>query len=220
MFRLVSGMTFANNPFNMLKSLSSVVAIAFTTGAFGIIFTTMWNLSFAYAGWRLLLMMLAAIFGMMIWMIVAHGLWESKKESNNKRITTLYNLTTTMTLTVSVMIYYTILFILFLIAALIVLPSGYLGQTLQLKTSANLTIYIKLAWFAASISTVAGAIGVGLNNEALILESTYGYRQKQRYKQLHEEQQQSKEQQKQTQKDIQEKKQEEEQKAREQSDSN
>lgn len=220
MFRLVSGMTFANNPFNMLKSLSSVVAIAFTTGAFGIIFTTMWNLSFAYAGWRLLLMMLTAIFGMMIWMIVAHGLWESKKESNNKRITTLYNLTTTMTLTVSVMIYYTILFILFLIAALIVLPSGYLGQTLQLKTSANLTIYIKLAWFAASISTVAGAIGVGLNNEALILESTYGYRQKQRYKQLHEEQQQSKEQQKQTQKDIQEKKQEEEQKAREQSDSN
>src|SRR5699024_5648855 len=111
-------------------------------------------------------------------------------------------------------------FILFLIASLIVLPSRYIGQTLQLKTSANLTRYIKHAWFAASISIVDGAIGVGVNNEALILASTYGYRQKQRYKKLHEEQQKSKEQQKQTQKDNQEKKQEEEQKAREQSDSN
>ncbi|WP_210138492.1 5,10-methylene-tetrahydrofolate dehydrogenase [Staphylococcus sp. GDB9P120P] len=219
-FRLVSGMTFANNPFNMLKSLSNVVAIAFTTGAFGIIFTTMWNLSFVYSEWRLLLMMLVAIFGMMIWMIIAHNLWESKKESTNKQITTLYNLTTTMTLTVSVMIYYVILFSLFLVASLIVLPSDYLGQALQFKTSASLITYINLAWFAASISTVAGAIGVGLNNETLILESTYGYRQKQRYKQLHKEQQQQEQQQRKAQADIQEKRQEEEQKVRKQQDSN
>ena len=128
-----------------------------------------------------------------------------KKESTNKQITTLYNLTTTMTLTVSVIIYYFILFSLFLIASLIVLPSDYLGQALQLKTSAGLTTYINLAWFAASISTVAGAIGVGLNNEALILESTYGYRQKQRYKQLHKEQQQQEQQQRKAQEDIKEK---------------
>ena len=29
MFRLVSGMTFANNPLNMMASLSNIVAIAF-----------------------------------------------------------------------------------------------------------------------------------------------------------------------------------------------
>lgn len=43
--RLVTGMTFANNPYNMMQSLSGVTAIAFATGAFGIIFSTMWNLS-------------------------------------------------------------------------------------------------------------------------------------------------------------------------------
>ena len=37
MFRLVSGMTFANNPLNMMASLSNIVAIAFTTGAFGLV---------------------------------------------------------------------------------------------------------------------------------------------------------------------------------------
>ena len=43
MFRLVSGMTFANNPLNMMASLSNIVAIAFTTGAFGLVFDNVAN---------------------------------------------------------------------------------------------------------------------------------------------------------------------------------
>ncbi|MDG0844267.1 5,10-methylene-tetrahydrofolate dehydrogenase [Staphylococcus equorum] len=213
-FRLISGMTFANNPLNMLSSLSNVVAIAFTTGAFGIVFTTMWNLSYVYSSWRMLLMMLVAIFGMMFWIIVAHHLWESKKESRNKSVTMLYNLTTVLTLTISLIIYYIILFFLFLIATLVVLPSGYLGQTLQMGGSATLSTYINLAWFATSISTVAGAIGAGLNNEELILESTYGFRQKERYKKMEDQEKQQEQKRTEVKKDIEEKKQEEEQKAK------
>lgn len=211
-FRLISGMTFANNPFNMLKSLSNVVAIAFTTGAFGIVFTTMWNLSFVYSAWRMLLIMLVAILGMMVWIIVAHNLWESSKESNNKQITMLYNLTTT--LTVSIVFYYLILFFLFLLASLVVLPPGYLGQTLQLNGSANFITYINLAWFATSISTVAGAIGAGLNNESQILESTYGYRQKQRYQKMAEDEKERAEREEDAQDAIKTKKQESEAKAK------
>ncbi|MGW7976431.1 5,10-methylene-tetrahydrofolate dehydrogenase [Staphylococcus xylosus] len=213
-FRLISGMTFANNPFNMLKSLSNVVAIAFTTGAFGIVFTTMWNLSFVYSAWRMLLIMLVAILGMMVWIIVAHNLWESSKESNNKQITMLYNLTTTLTLTVSIVFYYLILFFLFLLASLVVLPPGYLGQTLQLNGSANFITYINLAWFATSISTVAGAIGAGLNNESQILESTYGYRQKQRYQKMAEDEKERAEREEDAQDAIKTKKQESEAKAK------
>lgn len=218
-FRLISGMTFANNPFNMLKSLSNVVAIAFTTGAFGIVFTTMWNLSFVYSVWRMLLIMLVAILGMMVWIIVAHNLWESSKESNNKQITMLYNLTTTLTLTVSIVFYYLILFCLFLLASLVVLPPGYLGQTLQLNGSANFITYINLAWFATSISTVAGAIGAGLNNESQILESTYGYRQKQRYKKMDEDEKERAEREEDAQYAIKAKKQESEAKAKQYKDS-
>ncbi|MDW8797860.1 5,10-methylene-tetrahydrofolate dehydrogenase [Staphylococcus pseudoxylosus] len=218
-FRLISGMTFANNPFNMLKSLSNVVAIAFTTGAFGIVFTTMWNLSFVYSVWRMLLIMLVAILGMMVWIIVAHNLWESSKESNNKQITMLYNLTTTLTLTVSIVFYYLILFCLFLLASLVVLPPGYLGQTLQLNGPANFITYINLAWFATSISTVAGAIGAGLNNESQILESTYGYRQKQRYKKMDEDEKERAEREEDAQYAIKAKKQESEAKAKQYKDS-
>lgn len=218
-FRLISGMTFANNPFNMLKSLSNVVAIAFTTGAFGIVFTTMWNLSFVYSAWRMLFIMLVAILGMMVWIIVAHNLWESSKESNNKQITMLYNLTTTLTLTVSIVFYYLILFCLFLLASLVVLPPGYLGQTLQLNGPASFITYINLAWFATSISTVAGAIGAGLNNESQILESTYGYRQKQRYQKMDEDEKARAEREEDVQDAIKAKKQESEAKAKQYKDS-
>ncbi len=67
-----------------------------------------------------------------------------------------------------------------------ILPPDYLGQTLKMGRSADFITFFNLAWFAASISTVAGAIGAGLNNEELILESTYGYRQKMRYKRIKE----------------------------------
>src|SRR5699024_627702 len=39
--RILTGMTFINNPLNMLQTLSGVLAIGFTTGAFCMAFTTM-----------------------------------------------------------------------------------------------------------------------------------------------------------------------------------
>lgn len=181
MVRLVSGMTFANNPLNMMASLSNIVAIAFTTGAFGLIFTTMWQMSMEFSMWRLFGISIIAVLGMLLWIMMSHDLWESVKQSRNKRITWLYNLTTVMTLFVAIIIYYIILYTLFLIAELVLLPSDFLGQQVGLKGPAGIDLYLSIPWFVASISTVAGAIGAGLLNDRLIKESTYGYRQQMRY---------------------------------------
>ncbi|MDU6534997.1 MAG: hypothetical protein E6517_06090, partial [Intestinibacter bartlettii] len=128
MIRLVSGMTFANNPLNMMASLSNIVAIAFTTGAFGLIFSTMWNMGLDFSVWRLFGISIMAILGMLVWIMVSHGLWESTKKAKHKRIVMLYNLTTIMTLLIAIFIYYMILYLLFLIAELVLLPPGFLGQ--------------------------------------------------------------------------------------------
>lgn len=181
MIRLVSGMTFANNPLNMMASLSNIVAIAFTTGAFGLIFSTMWNMGLDFSVWRLFGISVMAILGMLVWIMVSHGLWESTKKAKHKRIVMLYNLTTIMTLLIAIVIYYMILYLLFLIAELVLLPPGFLGQQVGLKEPASVQLYLSIPWFATSISTVAGAIGAGLLNDQLIKESTYGYRQKVRY---------------------------------------
>lgn len=181
MFRLVSGMTFANNPLNMMASLSNTVAIAFTTGAFGLVFTTMWQMAYNFSMWRLFGISIIAIIGMLIWIMMSHDLWEPVNKSNHKHITWLYNLTTIMTLIFAIIIYYIILYLLFLIAEIVLLPSGFLGQQVGLKGPAGIDLYLSIPWFAASISTVAGAIGAGLLNDELIKESTYGYRQRVRY---------------------------------------
>src|SRR5699024_5437890 len=43
-FKLILGMTIANNPLRIMASFKGVTTVAFTTGAFGLIFPTIWKL--------------------------------------------------------------------------------------------------------------------------------------------------------------------------------
>ena len=184
LIRLLLGMTYANNPLQMMSSLTGVVAIAFTTGGFGLAFTTMWKLSHLFSNWRLSAITAAAIIGMSAWVIIAHELWEPVKTSAHKRVSRLYNLTTLSTLLIAVSVYYLVVFSLFLMLSSILIPPGFLGETLNLSSSATWIDYVNIAWFAASLSTITGAIGVGLESESVVRDSTYGYRQRYRYKQV------------------------------------
>jgi hypothetical protein len=180
--QLVTGMTRANNPFNMMKSLTSSIALSFTTGAFGMVFTTMWQLSYTFSELRLTVLSLASIFAMVVWIILAHNLWETASSKKEKYVARLYNSTTVVTLFISVLTYYMTLFVLFLITCLTIIPPDFLGKTLGLSGAASFLQFVEIAWLAASIATVAGAIGVGLTNEKLVKESTFGHRQQNRYK--------------------------------------
>ncbi|MEJ7286369.1 5,10-methylene-tetrahydrofolate dehydrogenase, partial [Staphylococcus epidermidis] len=82
-----------------------------------------------------------AILGMLLWIMMSHDLWESTKQSSNKRITLLYNLTTVMTLFIAVIIYYIILYLMFLFAELVLLPADFLGQQISLKGPAGPDLY-------------------------------------------------------------------------------
>lgn len=184
--RLMGGMSWANNPFNMMRSLSGVIAIAFATGSFGLIFSTMWNLSYYFPNWRLIAITLMAVFGMVLWIIVSHNLWETTKEKKNKPIVKLYNHTTLLTLFISLFFYYIVLYIMFLSASLMLLPANYVAMSID-ADQVGITFYFQLAWFAASLSTVVGAIGAGLQDSDLVRRSTYGHRQRFRYEQTLEE---------------------------------
>ena len=117
---------------------------------------------------------------MLLWIMMSHDLWESVKQSRNKRITWLYNLTTVMTLFVAIIIYYIILYTLFLIAELVLLPSDFLGQQVGLKGPVGIDLYLSIPWFSLLFQLLQVRL-VGLLNDQLIKESTYGYRQQMRY---------------------------------------
>lgn len=178
--RMISGMSWANNPFNMLRILSSVVALAFATGAFSMMFSTMWNLSSVFPAWRLFAVSLLALTGMLSWIIISHDLWETKAQEAKPHFLRLYNGATVMTLLISLTFYFIVLYMMFLTAGLVLLPPDYILQNIGAK-EVGIWFYLELAWFATSLSTVVGAIGAGFQDKSIIQESTYGYRQRFRF---------------------------------------
>src|SRR5699024_9618296 len=164
----------------------NVIAIAFTTGAFALIFPTIWNLSQLFSVYRLSGMMIAAILGLVTWIIIAHHLWEHPSGKNRRNIRRLYNLATTLTLIIDVTTYYLFMFVLFLVACLVLIPIEYFQSIIDNYDDVGSIFisYLRIAWTAASISTIVSAIGAGLENEELVRDITYGYRQNRRYEEL------------------------------------
>ncbi|MFB4165248.1 hypothetical protein ACE1TI_15915 [Alteribacillus sp. JSM 102045] len=170
-FRLLSGMVLANRPWTIFPSFKRVVAVAFATGAYGLIFPTLWVLSSYFGLPRFLALMVTAMGAMVMWIIVAHSLWEKPSQTDSPYLVRLYNTTTVLTL-----FYYVLLFILFLLVVVIFVPVSLLQANIE--SPVNLLHYIRLAWLACSLATLAGALGAGLESEETVLKATYGYLQR------------------------------------------
>ncbi|WP_077622664.1 hypothetical protein [Sediminibacillus massiliensis] len=182
--RVLTGMVRANRPWAMFPSFMKVVMIAFTTGSYALIFPTLWMLSSNYEIWRMLMLSFVSISAMVLWIILGHGLWEKPNEERSKYIRNLYNMATVLTLYVTVCMYYLLLFCLFSIAVVVIIPMELLES--QLSGNASYINYFYVAWTVTSMATIIGALGSALENEDVVLSSTYGYRQRQRYNQIKE----------------------------------
>lgn len=182
--RVMIGLTFANKPFKIMSSFKSVIAIAFTTGAFALIFPTIWRLSQFFSMIRLAGLMTAAVLGLVFWIIIVHHLWEPPSSKNRPPIRRLYNLATASTLLIDVLAYYVVLYLLFFTAVIIFIPPDYLGSILPDNSDTTLIRYMRVAWAEASIATIVSAMGAGLEDDIKVRNLTYGYRQKQRYEEI------------------------------------
>jgi len=131
--------------------------------------------------------MVLSIVGMSIWIIHGHNLWEIKTEKSSEKIRRLYNGATVSTLLLAVGYYYIILGLLFIITTHILVAPDFFAQQVGLSTLPAFVHYLQLAWVVTSIATIAGAVGVGLENEENVRNATYGYRQRKRYNEMEEE---------------------------------
>ncbi|HEX5912276.1 MAG TPA: hypothetical protein VFY54_04000, partial [Rubrobacter sp.] len=177
--RLWSGMVLANRPWKMLPAFKGAIAAAFATGAYALVITTLWVLADSVGWARLLLLMVTAIVAMVAWIIVAHHLWERPEEPDQQKWAALYNGVTVLTVTSAVLCAYAILFALILLAAWVFVPGDYF-QTI-LKHPVGFGEYLTLSWLAASLATVAGALGASLEDEETVRKASYGYRQRRRH---------------------------------------
>lgn len=178
---ILSGMTYDNQPWKIMPSLKSVIAIAFGSGAYALIFPTLWQLSYEYSPLRLVALMSLAIVSLTLWITQSHRLWERESFSGNTKYRILYNTTTIITLLIAVSFFYVILFLLFFITAFILVEPDFYAEQLNLSGTPSVLNYLQLAWMTASVGTVTGAVGVGLEDEENVRHTTYGYRQRSRY---------------------------------------
>jgi|GEM_PF-96944 len=191
--KLLGGMVRANRPWTMLPAFRHIYAVAFATGSYGLIFTSLWLMSDHYSAPRFIIMMLAAIGSMVAWLIIDHNLWEPSSYTSSRIISRLYNAATVGTLCVGISIYFFTLFCMFFAAVLVFVPSEYMASTLQHHVGVGTTAL--LAWLTTSVATFAGALGASLESEEVVRNATYGYRQQLRHnkvEKLEEEQEKQK----------------------------
>lgn len=186
MVRIVSGMVHANRPWEVFPAFFKIIVVAFTTGAYALIFPSVAILSDMYSVERLTLLTLIAISILVAWIILAHGLWQKKtteEEEDDKKehIRKIYNISTVFTLLVTVVMYYAILFMMFLATTTILVPPEKLAYDLGTSESIGVENYLDMAWSVTTFATIIGAIGSVFENKEDILNSTYGYRQRQRH---------------------------------------
>src|ERR687889_1042464 len=176
--RLLAGMVLANRPWRLFTTMKGTLAAAFATAAYALVMPIIWQMADSLSWVRLLALMVLAVVAMVVWIIVAHHLWERPAAQATREQAALYNASTALTLSVAVLFSYAVLFVLVLVAAEFFLESGFLQS--NLGHPVGLSDYVRLAWMATSLATVAGALGSGLEDEETVREATYGYRQQRR----------------------------------------
>ena len=176
--RLLAGMVRNNRPGRLLSALSTCMATAAATGAFGIFYTTMWNMADVLPPWRLALISIVSVASLGAWLIVHNGLWTRARGPEASARASMDNLATIATVALSVGLMYAVLFLVLLLGSLAVIDLGYLEA--ELGHPVDLLVYARLSWLAASLGTVAGALGSNFDSDEAIREATYNRRDLQR----------------------------------------
>ncbi len=176
--RLIMGMTIANEPWRTAPKLSGALAAASATGAFGIFYSSIWQMSTYLSTLRLLSIGALAVLVMVAWLIVSHRLWDRPVNERLATVVMYYNLSTVLTLLITVIALYAILVVLILLGGLVVIDPAFMTQ--QIQQEASFTNYLDIAWLSAALGVVAGGIGASFDTDADVLKVTHGQRMRQR----------------------------------------
>nr|WP_255727484.1 hypothetical protein [Nesterenkonia sp. DZ6] len=176
--RTVLGMALGNDPLRTVPKLSSALAAGAATGAFGIFYSSIWQMADALSPTRLMLVGLAAVVTMIIWLIIRDGLWDRPKNRSLATVVTLYNGSTAITLLACILMLYLLLVAVIFLVGLVIIDAEYLATIIG--GEASLLNYLNIAWFSAGMGVFAGAIGSSFDSGVDLRRLTHGQRERQR----------------------------------------
>src|SRR3954447_1369131 len=169
--RLLVGMIRANRPARVVARLSSALAVSLGTAAYAMTSSSIWMLSHGMAWPRIALLGAASIITLCVVLVLAHGLWEHASGQDDRQSVVLFNLATSVTLGLAVLTLYSGLLVLSVVGGAALIPqSVYHGNVGHAPALAD---YLKLGWLAATIATVAGALGSLIESDESVREAAY-----------------------------------------------
>ncbi|MGP5043948.1 hypothetical protein ACTXJR_07980 [Glutamicibacter ardleyensis] len=171
---LVTGMVLGNRPWRLVPRLSSALAGAAATGAFGVFYTSIWSMADYLSFGRLVLITVVSILVLTTWLLFHNRLWESPKGARRREKLLLYNTATVLTVAMAATAMYTLLFIALLLGSLVVIDQAFLS--FELDHEATMSEYLNLAWLAASLGTLGGAIGSSFDEVKSVQRATFSQR--------------------------------------------
>ena len=183
-WRLLLGMVLANRPWLLVPGLKSALVAALTTGGIATVNSTVWQLAASLSVWRLVIAMVASIALVVGWLVIDGKLWDRPEDESPeaRERSRLYNTSTLVTLSVGVIICYVALYVLNLAWALFVLDPAVVSRNAGMSLGYG-DLFL-LAWFVASVATVGGALGSGLESEEAIRAAAYSKREEERRNRL------------------------------------
>ncbi|SFA94917.1 hypothetical protein SAMN05216266_102401 [Amycolatopsis marina] len=182
--RLLAGMVRANRPWQLVLGLSTALAGSLAGVAFGLLYSSIWQLATALSPLRMIGVILVAIAALSTWIIAGHSLWERRTLPGGRRSsgTGLRNAGTILTVTLGTVAFFLSLVLLASAAAALIIPPDFLAQ--NLGRPADWQDYLSVAMMASVLGTVAGAVGSGLEDDQTVRRATYGYREQERWREV------------------------------------
>lgn len=169
----IARMVLANRPWRLVRDLSKVLVATLASAGFFIVNSNAWGISDQLTFPALLLVTVLAVGGLGVWLVVAHSLWEKPSQSRDRALTQRANTATSLTLLLGLLFAYLVLYIIVFAALALVVPDRFLMTSLGHAT--GIGDYANAAWFAASMATVVGAIGSGLESDEEVHDTISRY---------------------------------------------
>ncbi|WP_333736490.1 hypothetical protein [Streptomyces sp. IBSBF 2806] len=184
--RVLVGMVRANRPWRLVPGLSKALAAALATGAVATVNSTVWGLAEALSAPRLVIATVGSVALMIGWLIVDAQLWHRSEDVSReaRQRARLYNASTVLTVGIGVIVCYAGLIVVNLVWALFILNDKVFAS--MTRTPLDSTDYWTLSWFVASVATVGGALGSGLESDEAIRAAAYSKREQERRHMLQE----------------------------------
>jgi hypothetical protein len=180
-FRLLLGMLRANRPWRAVVRLSSAVVAALGIAVLSLVNGFIWQIGDGGGLLRLGGLAIASIVALVLTLILGGKLPEQVPRVTDRSArpgvreqVVLFNLVTVITVVIGVVALYLILFALTILVSFLLLPPEQVAR--QLGHPVSVATLMAIAWLVASLATVGGALGAGLQRSRRIREVAYTYR--------------------------------------------